>query len=95
MLAHWVLRKIPQSKEITFIPSICQSKALFTYCAPLLANLCLYLYEVEFLRSMKKSNKRSVSITQGLNNSSEISALMRVWSQGHQSREMLCHTWIY
>ena len=27
-----------------------------TNCAPLLANLFLYSYEVEFLRSMKKSN---------------------------------------
>ena len=29
-----------------------------TNCAPLLANLFLYSYEVEFLRSMKKSNKK-------------------------------------
>ena len=29
-----------------------------TNCASLLANLFLYLYEVEFLRSMKKSNKK-------------------------------------
>ena len=29
-----------------------------TICAPLLANLFLYSYEVEFLRSMKKSNKK-------------------------------------
>ena len=29
-----------------------------TNCAPLLANLVLYSYEVEFLRSMKKSNKK-------------------------------------
>ena len=28
-----------------------------TNCAPLMANLFLYSYEVEFLRSMKKSNK--------------------------------------
>ena len=28
-----------------------------TNCAPLLANLSLYSYEAEFLRSMKKSNK--------------------------------------
>ena len=28
-----------------------------TNCAPLLANLFLFSYEVEFLRSMKKSNK--------------------------------------
>ena len=27
-------------------------------CAPLLANLFLYSYEVEFLRSMEKSNKK-------------------------------------
>ena len=29
-----------------------------TNCAPLLANLFLYSYEVEFLRSLKKSNKK-------------------------------------
>ena len=29
-----------------------------TDCAPLLANFVLYSYEVEFLRSMKKSNKK-------------------------------------
>ena len=29
-----------------------------TNCAPLLANLLLYSYEVEFLKSMKKSNKK-------------------------------------
>ena len=31
---------------------------LGTNCAPLLANLFLYSYEVEFLTSMKKSNKK-------------------------------------
>ena len=31
---------------------------LFLLCAPLLADLVLYSYEVEFLRSMKKSNKK-------------------------------------
>ena len=31
-----------------------------TNCAPLLANLFLYSYEVEFLKSMKKSNKKLV-----------------------------------
>ena len=29
-----------------------------TNCAPFLANFFLYSYEVEFLRSMKKSNKK-------------------------------------
>ena len=29
-----------------------------TNCAPLLENLFLYSYEFEFLRSMKKSNKK-------------------------------------
>ena len=29
-----------------------------TNCAPFLANLFLYSYEVEFLRAMKKSNKK-------------------------------------
>ena len=34
----------------------------------------------------------SVSITQGLNNSSKISTQRSLWSQRHQSRETLCHT---
>ena len=38
----------------------------------------------------------SVSITQGLNNSSKISTLRSLWSLRHQSsRQMLCHNWIY
>ena len=36
----------------------CISISMDTNCAPLLANLFLYSYEVEFLRSMKKSNKK-------------------------------------
>ena len=36
----------------------CIAIPLGTNCAPLLANLFLYSYEVEFLRSMKKSNKK-------------------------------------
>ena len=36
----------------------CLGIPLGTDCAPLLANLFLYSYEVEFLRSMKKSNKK-------------------------------------
>ena len=32
--------------------------SLGTNCAPLLANLFSYSYEVEFLRSMKKSNEK-------------------------------------
>ena len=80
-------------------------------CAPLLANLFLYSCGIEFLRSMKKSNKKwekafnltsrstlvtlSVSITQGLNFSSKIFSQKSLSSQRHQSREMFCHTWIY
>ena len=36
----------------------CISIPMGTNCAPLLVNLFLYSYEVEFLRSMKKSNKK-------------------------------------
>ena len=62
-----------------------------TSCALLLAILFLYSYEVEFLRSIQKSNKKlaktsnltfryilttsSVSITQGLSTSSKISSI--------------------
>ena len=37
----------------------CISIPMGTHCAPLLANLFLYSYEVKFLRYMKKSNKKS------------------------------------
>ena len=36
----------------------CIGIPMCTNCSPLLANLFLYSYEVEFLRSMKKSNKK-------------------------------------
>ena len=36
----------------------CIGIPMATNCAPLLANLFLYSYEVKFLRSMKKSNKK-------------------------------------
>ena len=36
----------------------CIGIPLGTDCAPLLANLFFYSYEVEFLKSMKKSNKK-------------------------------------
>ena len=36
----------------------CMGIPMGTSCAPLLANLLLYLYEVEFLRSIKKSNEK-------------------------------------
>ena len=36
----------------------CIGIPMSTNCAPLLANLFLYSYEVELLRSMKKSNKK-------------------------------------
>ena len=89
----------------------CIGICMGTNCAPLLAKLFLYSYDVEILRSMKKSNKKlakafnltsrcilttsSVSITQGLNKSSKISTQRSLWSQRHQSREMLRHIWIY
>ena len=79
-----------------------------TSCALLLANLFLYSYEVEFLRSVKKSNKKltktsnltfryilttsSVSITQGLSTSSKISTHRNLWFQRYLNREMLCRT---
>ena len=95
----------------------CTGIPMGTHCAPLLANFFFffYSYEVEFLRSMKNSNKRlaksfnltsryiydliittsSVSITQGLNNSSKISTQKSLCSRRHQIRKILCHTWIY
>ena len=36
----------------------CVGISVSTNCAPFLANLFLYSYEVEFLRSIKKSNKK-------------------------------------
>ena len=89
----------------------CLGIPMGTNCAQLLPNLFLYSNEVEFLRSMKKSNKKlvkafnltlcyiltmsSVAITQGFNNSSEIPTPRSLWFQKNQSQEMLCHTWIY
>ena len=88
----------------------CISIPMGTSCALLLANLFLYSYHFEFLRSIKKSNKklakafnltlRCVDDLISINNPRfkqflKISTQRSLWSQRHQSREMLCHTCIY
>ena len=72
------------------LPWQCIGIPMGTNCALLLANLFLCSYEVEFLRSMKKSNKR---FAKAFNLTSRyIDDLIsinnpRLWSQRHQSRE--------
>ena len=85
---------------------ICDGQVPAVLCS--LANLFLYSYEVEFLRSVRKSNKKlaktsnltfryvlttsSISITQGLSTSSKISTHRNLWFQRYLNREVLCRT---
>ena len=85
---------------------ICDGQVSAVLCS--LANLFLYSYKVEFLRSVKESNKKlaktsdlafryilttsSVSITQGLSTSSKISIHRNLWFERYLNREMLCRT---
>ena len=79
----------------------CISIPIGANCAPLLADLCLYSYEVEFLRSMKKSNKklakafsltpRYIDVLISINNPRFIQFLKDMYPEISESRNVVSY----